>query len=335
MRPRTGEHSRLRWAGVVLATVLMGSACSNVAPSGSSEAAPTASTPASTAIQSPPTGPVATSAPAPAEPSASSGPTPTAAGRAVQNLPQPVDVDPRVVAGRATVPALCYHQIRDFRPSDSAEGRALTTPPAAFARQMDLLDREGWTPISVEQYYEHLTSGAALPPKPILLTFDDASEGHATEVLPVLRRHGFTATFFVMTVVLDKPGWLSREQVRELDRAGMTIGVHSFDHHPVAGYRGADWKEQVEAPKRQLEEIVGHPIRWWAYPYGVWRRPALPRLESAGFAAAFQLEDAPDRDQPLLTLGRVLMVSGGGLPGFRRQLRAATRLDERHAGSSR
>ena len=66
----------------------------------------------------------------------------------------------------------------------------------------------------------------------MLVSFDDASGGQYTDALPILQRLGVPATFFVMTVVLDRPNWLSRDELRELDAAGMTIASHTWDHHP-------------------------------------------------------------------------------------------------------
>ena len=140
------------------------------------------------------------------------------------------------VAARAGIPVLCYHQIRKQTAADSAQDRAYIVSPKVFAAQMRALDEAGYTTITGDALVDHVARGAKLPRKPILLTFDDASAGQYTQVLPVLREHNFVATFFVMTVVLGKPGWLTRGQVRALDRAGMTIGAHTYDHKSVPEY---------------------------------------------------------------------------------------------------
>ncbi len=102
---------------------------------------------------------------------------------------------------------------------------------------MKAVDEAGYTTVTGDALVDHLARGAKLPRKPILLTFDDASAGQYTRALPVLREHHFVATFFVMTVVLGKPGWLTRGQVRALDRAGMTIAGHTYDHKAVPDVR--------------------------------------------------------------------------------------------------
>src|SRR5262249_40053001 len=147
---------------------------------------------------------------------------------------------------------------------------------AIFARQIEAIDRAGYHPVTGDQLVAHLAKGAPLPHKPILLTLDDGSEGQYTKALPILEQHRFTATFFVMTVVLGKPGWFTKAQVRALDRAGMEIGAHTWDHSDVRNYQGNDYKVQFEQPKAELEHIVGHQVTLFAYPFGLWKTRAFP-----------------------------------------------------------
>jgi peptidoglycan/xylan/chitin deacetylase (PgdA/CDA1 family) len=220
--------------------------------------------------------------------------------------------DAAAIATRAKVPVLCYHQIREQTAADSAQDRQYVVSPKVFAQQMRTLASAGYTPVTGEALVDHVLKGKPLPPKPVLLTFDDASDDHYTQALPVLKKHGFKATFFVMTVVLGKPGWLTRGQVRKLDRAGHTIGAHSWDHKAVPEYQGKDWAEQLGEPKLELTRLVGHPIRLFAYPFGLWDRKAFPNLERAGFAAAFQLSDKIDRRAPQWTLRRIIVPQISG-----------------------
>jgi peptidoglycan/xylan/chitin deacetylase (PgdA/CDA1 family) len=220
--------------------------------------------------------------------------------------------DVAAVAARAHVPVLCYHQIRPLRAGDGAAARPYIVSPGAFARQMQALDDAGYHPVSGEQLVAHVARGAALPRRPVLLTFDDASAGQFTTALPILRRHRFVATFFVMTVVLDKPGWLTRREVRALARAGMTIGAHTWDHHPVPGYAGDDWRVQIDQPTHELGRLVGHRIRLFAYPFGLWKPTGIVHLWRAGLAAAFQLAGPFDRHHPLWNLRRIIVPEWSG-----------------------
>jgi peptidoglycan/xylan/chitin deacetylase (PgdA/CDA1 family) len=245
-------------------------------------------------------------------------PTTTPAGKPVTALPRPGRA---VVRSRTGVPVLCYHQIREPTADDSATARTYIVRPADFRAQIADLARRGYMTISPDQYYRHLTVGAPLPPRPVMITLDDATVGQWPVAVPALARHRFTATFFVMTVVLDHGPWLTRAQVRKLARLGHTVAAHTWDHHPVTGYTGSDWTTQLARPIAELTELAGRPVRYFAYPYGEWDRRAFRRLAAAGILAAWQLADAPlDPTEPLLTLRRRIVAGDVDLAGFRQLL---------------
>ena len=237
----------------------------------------------------------------------------------------PVTAGPATVAARATVPVLCYHQLREWRPSDGAYARRLLVcPPAAFRRQLDALAEDGWTTITPDQYLAHLTAGAALPARPVILSFDDSQGSQVTEGLPQLVQRDMTGTFFCMTVVLDKRGWMSRDDLRRLGDAGMTVAAHSYDHNRADRYSGRDFALQFDAPRALLEKAVGRPVEHFAYPYGAWAPVDFAPLRAAGYRTAFQLSDKPlDLTAPLLTLRRVLVDSTWSRPELLQQVRTA------------
>lgn len=217
---------------------------------------------------------------------------------------------------------LCYHQIRDWRPADSRSDRSIITPVAVFEQQMNTLVQLGYHTVTPDQLYRYLVSGSPLPSRPMLISFDDGSMGQWPNAFPILRAHRFTATFFIMTVTIDKPGgWLSIRQIQALDRSGMTIGIHTWDHHPVTGYTTADWRVQLTGAKSTLERIVGHPVPWFAYPYGAWNAAALPHLADGGVVMAFQLAGrSSSSDAPLLTVRRLMPSPYWSMPTFANQL---------------
>ncbi len=228
--------------------------------------------------------------------------------------------DPLLIASRATVPVLCYHQIREWRVGESEYSRGLTTPPTLFAEQMAFLAENGFHPISPADYYDHLVRGMELPTKPVLLTFDD---GHISQmtVVPILQKYGFTATFFLMTVVIGKPNWIKTDQIRPLDALGYTIGAHTYDHQNLAKLPAPQFVKQVVAPRQRLEVIIGHPIRFFAYPFGAWNARTLTEMSGLNFDAAFQLGDHKmDAVNPLMTLRRQIANPLTGMAGFRRQV---------------
>ncbi|MGY1838977.1 MULTISPECIES: polysaccharide deacetylase family protein [unclassified Modestobacter] len=242
-----------------------------------------------------------TTSPARSTPSSepSADPTPT-------EEPPPTPGTAAEILARSTVPVLCYHQLREHQAEDSAYARTMITPPAVLTAQLQALRDGGYTPVTGPALVDHLQFGTGLPERPVLLTFDDGSATHATVGLPALSQFGYPATFFPMTVVLDKPNWLSNDQLRELDAAGMTIGAHSWDHQRMDRISGDQWAEQVDQPRQTLADVLGHPVDLLAYPHGVWNQDTLDHAASAGYRAAFQLSDPTDPAQPLLTIRRIM-----------------------------
>jgi peptidoglycan/xylan/chitin deacetylase (PgdA/CDA1 family) len=247
------------------------------------------------------------SAATPSQPSAS-----TTSVRPRQHRPTHTETaDASMIIHRATVPVLCYHQLRNWRSGDSSYNRAsLICPPRYFRAHLDALAEDGWTTISPDQYRAHLTTGAALPRKPVMLSFDDGSAGQATEGLHQLAKRGMTGVFFVMTVVLDKRDWMSTRDIKRLADAGMTIGSHTWDHHAVSDLSGRDWKIQLDQSRATLQRASGQPVEHFAYPYGIVSTKAFSHLRHAGYKTAFQLEAKKlDHQAPLYTLRRSIVVS--------------------------
>jgi peptidoglycan/xylan/chitin deacetylase (PgdA/CDA1 family) len=221
-----------------------------------------------------------------------------------------------VILGKKQVPILCYHQIRDWKPTDSKISRDYIVPPAAFAAQMRMLSDSGYHTITADQLYAYLISGARLPAKPIILSFDDTDLDQFTVAYPEMKKYGFKGLFFIMTVSLGKPHYMSREQVRELSDDGNIIGSHTWDHHNVKKYEGSDWITQLDKPTKTLEQITGKNIRYFAYPFGLWNTAAFPELKKRGFVAAFQLNEKPDHNDPLYSIRRIIVpgtLSGAAL----------------------
>lgn len=210
------------------------------------------------------------------------------------------------VLARKQVPVLCYHQVRNWKASDSKGAKDYIVPVDAFKAQLNMLADSGYHTILPDQLYAYLTTGAALPSKPILLTFDDTDLDQFTIAAPEMKKHGFKGVFFIMTVSIGRPNYMNKEQIKSLSDQGHVIGSHTWDHHNVKKYSGEDWKIQIEKPTEKLKEITGKEIRYFAYPFGLWNREAIPELKKRGFVAAFVLAEKRDERDPLFTIRRII-----------------------------
>jgi peptidoglycan/xylan/chitin deacetylase (PgdA/CDA1 family) len=214
--------------------------------------------------------------------------------------------DAAAILARRQVPVLCYHQIRDWRPADSKAAKDYIIPVATFKQHLKILADSGYQTILPDQLHAYLTTGAALPPKPVMLTFDDTSLDHYTEAAPELEKYGYKGVFFIMTVSLNRPRYMTRAQVKELSDKGHAIGLHTWDHQSVKKYQAQDWVTQIEKPTKTLEAITGKPVQHFAYPFGLWNPEAIPELKSRGMVTAYQLSAKRDPNDPLFTIRRII-----------------------------
>ena len=230
------------------------------------------------------------------------------------------EAEAAAVLAKPQVPILCYHQIRDWLPTDSKQARDYIVPIARFEEQISMLADSGYHAILPDQLLAYLTTGAPLPPRPVMLTFDDTNLDQYTVAAPILEKYGYKGVFFVMTVSLGRPRYMSRAQVKELSDRGHVIGSHTWDHQNVKKLKPEDWLTQVEKPKAVLEQITGKPVTHFAYPFGLWNKEAIPELRSRGMTAAFQLANSLDTEAPLFTIRRSIASGYWGGPTLHRKM---------------
>jgi len=228
------------------------------------------------------------------------------------------------ILAKKQVPILCYHQIRDWRPTDSKNAKDYICPIATFKAHMKMLADSGYHSILPDQLYDYLTKGTPLPSKPIMLTFDDTDLDQYTIANPELKKYHYKAVYFVMTVSLNRPHYMTDAMVKTLSDEGNVIGSHTWDHHMVTKYshnsvlkikslKGKitekpvdDWVTQIDKPTKKLEEITGKKLTYFAYPFGLWNRSAIDGIKQHGFKAAFALADKRDPQDPLFCIRRII-----------------------------
>lgn len=109
----------------------------------------------------------------------------------------------------------------------------------------------GYNPVSLDQLYDYVTGQKGLPPKPVVITFDDGYRDTYETALPILKRYGFKSTHFIITA--DAERRLTWAELAEMKAAGMDIASHSYTHRELSGM----------TPAQQAEEIVkSKEARW-------------------------------------------------------------------------
>jgi peptidoglycan/xylan/chitin deacetylase (PgdA/CDA1 family) len=223
---------------------------------------------------------------------------------------------PKVMANAATilarkeVPILCYHQIRDWTSSDSKGAKDYIRPVEAFKADLKILADSGYHTVLPDQLYEYLAYGAPLPAKPVMLTYDDTDDDQFNIAAPEMKKYGFKGVFFIMTVSINRPKYMTRDQIKQLSDEGHVVTSHTWDHHSVKGYKTEqDWITQIEKPKKTIEELTGKKAVDFAYPFGLWNREAIPELKKRGVRSAYILSTKRDPTDPLYTIRRI--IAGG------------------------
>ncbi|WP_131538046.1 polysaccharide deacetylase family protein [Pedobacter nototheniae] len=218
--------------------------------------------------------------------------------------------DAKTILARKQVPILCYHQVRNWKPTDGKVGKDYIVEEQNFRDQIKMLADSGYHTILPDQLYAYLNTGAALPSKPIMLTFDDTDMDQFTFVRPTLQKYGYKAVYFIMTVSIGRKGkfvdYMTKEQIKQLSDEGNVIGSHTYDHKNFKKYAGKDWEEQLDKPTKKLEEITGKKMTEFAYPFGLWNSQGFPELKKRGFRMAFSLADKRDQNDPLYTIRRII-----------------------------
>jgi len=244
-----------------------------------------------------------------------------------------------VSAGETAVsqrlPILMYHEVT---PSPPADFRFYSVTPERFGQQMGFLARAGYSTLSLDLLAERSASGAPLPSRSVIITFDDGFKSCIEHAVPHLERFGFTAAFFAVAgLVGDASRWLRESIGRELALAdwdalrrlaerGFTCGAHSMSHAHLTQLAPEACRSELAESKRTMEMQLGLPVVHMAYPYGEYSAEVRAlaqevgttrRARSAEASRASMTTSTPCAVSPSVALTRCWISRGvSGQPNF-------------------
>ncbi len=234
-------------------------------------------------------------------------------------LPPTETPTPVPLPDRADVPILMYHYISELPTDADRYRRDLTVTPERFEAQLQYLAQAGYHPISLTDLYLNLMEGYPLPPKPIVLTFDDGYRDAYEVAFPLLLKYGFTGTFFVLATPahFESPEYLTWAQMKEMSDAGMDIQSHGRDHVDLRNRSYDFLVYQTLGVQEAIEYHTGRPPRFFCYPSGKYDANLIAVLKSAGYWAAVTTEwgRTHTRDN-LFELPRLRVRGGASLESF-------------------
>lgn len=210
-------------------------------------------------------------------------PTPTATASPTPPLPTPqTDFSSTITV---TVPILMYHYI-SIPPEEADVYRTdLSVTPENFRAQMQYLADNGHTPIDFYTLSRIITNHEPLPPKPVILTFDDGYLDIYENAYPILQEFGFVGTFFIPTEFIDsgRAGYMTWPMIEEMAAHGHRFEPHSRTH-PDLRARNSDYLIwEMLGPQETLAYHIGYTPRYFAYPSGRYDDTVLAMMQHLDF----------------------------------------------------
>ncbi len=194
----------------------------------------------------------------------------------------------------SNVKVLMYHKIVDVEKTSGLHWT--NVGKKQFRKQLLLLDKWGFTPVTFRDYLLSINSKLRLPKKPIILTFDDGYEAVYKYAFPIIKDMGWNAVIFaigdqrIKTAVWDNKydlvnnDLLNPDQLTEMLEAGFEIGSHSMTHRYLTKEPATNAWFEIKRSKEKLEQMIGSDILSFCYPYGAVNRQIKNLVKDAGYS---------------------------------------------------
>ncbi|MGD9737269.1 MAG: polysaccharide deacetylase family protein [Solirubrobacterales bacterium] len=199
----------------------------------------------------------------------------TAAAPVRNATPQP-DWEPHP----GPVPILEYHVLGEA-PEGTAYPELFVARPD-FRHQLEWLDANGYEAVTLEQVQDAWYRGGTLPPKPVVISFDDGYRPQFTFALPQLRKHGWAGVLNLKAEGSD----LYDSNVEAMLAAGWELAAHTIHHLDLTELGPEELEEEVAGSRAILRREYGAPVKNFCYPAGRFDQTVIEAVEAAGYAGA-------------------------------------------------
>ncbi len=169
------------------------------------------------------------------------------------------DITNFATKGKYSPVSLMYHSIKE-EPTTSLTN--LFVKPSEFEEHLETLDDLGYSFIFADEFQPSNTPT-------VMLTFDDGYDDNYTEMFPILKKYNAKATIFMVTSLIDCPGYLTREQIKEMAESGLVrFASHTHNHRNLVSLSEENIRDEFETSKQILAELTGHETNAICYPTG-------------------------------------------------------------------
>jgi len=186
------------------------------------------------------------------------------------------------------VPILLYHRI-GVSPINSR----YYVSPDKFEEQMRLLRQWGYHSISMELLVEAIVYGAPLPPRPIVITFDDGNRDTYDTAFPIMREYGYTGVLYIIGKYMGAPFYMDKTEILEMVGSGWEIGSHGMTHQDLLLLEEEGQQYELRESRRFLKDELGVTILSFSYPYGSMDAGLARSVSDAGYLAAVGTISSP------------------------------------------
>jgi len=192
--------------------------------------------------------------------------------------------------GKHTVPILMYHKVEphSIRQAD-------TVTPETFRRQMQYLKDHGLHVLSLQEFSSYLSRKQPFPRNAVLITFDDGYKNNFTDAYPILRSFGFPAVIFISPAQTGQPGYLTWDEVHQLQKGGIAFGSHGMTQAYLPKMSEEQRRIEIFGSKKVLEENLGTKVEFFCYPVGGFNDVIKDMVRQAGYQGAMASNRGDDR----------------------------------------
>jgi len=213
------------------------------------------------------------------------------------------------------IPILVYHHVRSTKGMDKSTWTwKMSVAPDVFEKQMKHLKDNGYTAIDLTTYVQIMKGETDGPAKPVVITFDDNQPNQYDVALPLIEKYGHMAVFYMVSNRIGVKGFLSAEQILDMQKRGMDIESHTIAHRVLTALPAAEVERDLAESKKALEDLLGKPVLHVAYPGTAHNQTVRDRAKAAGYVTATIMDPrtATEKDD-FYKLPRIMMTDDSNL----------------------
>jgi len=188
------------------------------------------------------------------------------------------------------IPILIYHYVEKVQDPKDTIRQKMDIQPVVFEKQLMTLKENGYETLFMKEVAEVLEGKKPSPEKPVALTFDDGYKDFYTDVLPLLKKYNMRATVYLIYSFLDKPNYLSKNDVQEILSSNLVeIGSHTMTHQNLTKTKEA--QKEIEVSKKEIESLTSTPVVSFAYPFGAHDKKSEDFVKGAGYTNSVTVQE--------------------------------------------